>query len=108
MKKNECNEECGNIFDRMSLEILEKIFFYAPAQPHNAFSGHFGCTFHNSFAAIPRFNTFREKAMGFLPRHYVKDDTVLLKDKRVPGEIHVNVKRLSQFFWVHSGVIMEC
>ena len=45
--------------------------------------------------------------MRFLPRLYVNDYDVFPKDKRVPGEIHVNVKRPSQFLGVHSGIIME-
>ena len=44
-EENENNEECGNIFDRTPLEILEKIFFYALAQSDNTFPGHFCCTF---------------------------------------------------------------
>ena len=45
--------------------------------------------------------------MRFLPRLYVNDYDVFPKDKRVSGEIHVNVKRPSQFLGVHSGIIME-
>ena len=100
-------ENESNIFDKMPLEILEKIFVYAVAQSGNTFPGHLCCTVQSSVAAIPRFNAFREKAMGFLHRLYVNDHTVFPKDKRAPGEIHVNVKRLSQFLGVHSGIIME-
>ena len=58
-EENESNIECGNIFDKMLLEILEKIFFYALTQSDNTFPGHVCCTFQNSVAAIPRFNAFR-------------------------------------------------
>ena len=81
----------------MPLEILEKIFFHALAQSDKIFPGHVCCTFQNTVAAIPRFNASREKAMGLLARLYVNDHSVFPKDKRVPGEIHMNVKRLSQF-----------
>ena len=106
-EENESNIECGNIFNKMPLEILEKIFIYAVAQSDNTFPAHLCCTVQSSVAAIPFFNAFREKAMGFLPRLYVSDHTVFPKDKRAPGEIHVNLKRLSQFFGVHSGITME-
>ena len=53
------------------------------------------------------FQYFHKKAMGFLPRLYVNDHTVFPKEKRVPGEIHMNVKRLNQFLGVHSGIIVE-
>ena len=43
-EENESKIECGNIFDKMSLEILEKIF-YALAQSDNTFPGHVCCTF---------------------------------------------------------------
>ena len=66
-EENENNEECGNIFDRTPLEILENIFFYALAQSDNTFPGHVCCTFQNSVATIPRFNVFREKAMDSSP-----------------------------------------
>ena len=91
-EENESNIECGNIFDKVSLEILEKVFFYALAQSDNTFPGHVCYTFQNFVDAVPRFNACREKAMGFLPRLYINDHTVFPKDKRVPGEIHVNVK----------------
>lgn len=68
-EENKSNKECGNIFDRMPWEILEKIFFYTLAQSDNIFLGHFCSTFQNSVAAIPRYNIFREKALGFLPRY---------------------------------------
>ena len=106
-EENERNKKCGNIFDRMPLEILEKIFFYALAQFSNTFPGHVCCTFQNSVAVIPRISAFREKTMGFLPRLYVNDHTVFSKDKRVPAEIHVSVKKISQFLGVHNGVVME-
>ena len=106
-EENESNKKCGNIFDKMLLKIWEKIFFYALAQSDNTFPGHVCCTFLNSVAAIPRFNAFREKAMGFLPTLYGNYHTVFPKDKRVPGETHVNVKQLSKFFGVHSSV-MAC
>ena len=60
-EENESNKECGNIFDRISLEILEKIFFYALAQSDNTFPGHVCCTFQNSVASIPLFSDFREQ-----------------------------------------------
>ena len=88
----ELNEENKNFFDRMPLEILEKIFFHALAQSDKIFPGHVCCTFQNTVAAIPRFNASREKAMGLLARLYVNDHSVFPKDKRVPGEIHMNVK----------------
>ena len=66
-EENESNIECDNIFDKMPLEILEKIFFYALAQSDNTFPGHVCCIFQSSVAAIPRCNAFKEKAMGFLP-----------------------------------------
>ena len=88
----ELNEENKFFFDRMPLEILEKIFFRALVQSDKIFSGHVCCTFQNIVAAIPRFNASREKAMGLLARLYVNDHSVFPKDKRVPGEIHMNVK----------------
>ena len=107
-EENERNKKCGNIFDRMPLEILEKIFFYALAKFNNTFPGHICCTFQNSVAAIPRINALREKTIGCLPRLYVNDHTVFFpKYKRVPREIHVNVKQISWFWGVHNGVIME-
>ena len=106
-EENESNIGCGNIFDKMSLEILGKIFFYALAQSDNTFPGHVCCAFQNTAAAISRFKAFRLKAMEFLPRLYVNDHTVFPKDKRVSREIHRNVKRLSQCLGVHSGINME-
>ena len=66
-EENESNEECGNIFDRMPLEILKKSSFMHKPSPTITFPGHVCCTFQNSVAAIPHFNAFREKAMGFPP-----------------------------------------
>ena len=45
--------------------------------------------------------------MGFLPRLYVNDHTAFPNYKGVPGEIHVYVKQLSQYFRVNSGIIMK-
>ena len=63
---NKSNKECGNIFDRMPLEILEKIFFYALTQSNNTFPGHVCFTFQNSVAGIPRFNVFRHVNMSMI------------------------------------------
>ena len=42
-EENESRKKSCNIFDRMPLEILEKIFFYALVQSDNTFPGHVSC-----------------------------------------------------------------
>ena len=106
-EENESNKECGNIFDRMPLDILEKSLLLCTSLVRQYSS--WQCLLHlpKFCCCHPTFQSLERKTMGFLSRLYVNDHTVFPKDKRVPGEVHVNIKRLSQFFGVHRRVIMK-
>ena len=97
IEENESNKECGNIFDRMPLEILEKIFFYALAQSDNTFPAMFVALFKilllSSHVSMPS----EKKQWDSSPRLYVNDHIVFPKDNSVPGENHVNVKQQVNF-----------
>ena len=94
-------------FRQKAFGNIEKIFFYAQAQSDNNIS--WPCLLHFSkfCCCHPTFQCLQRKSNGIPPRLYVNDHAVFPKDKRIPGEIQVNVKRLSQFLGVHSSVIME-
>jgi len=96
-----------NALDWLPTETLEKIFYYALSQSNYSFPGHVCWTFQNTILAIPRLIAFKKKAIGFLPRIYIKRENVLPKASKDTEEIYVNVKRLTKAFGSTSGVILE-
>ena len=99
-------EETHNYLEMLPVEILEEIFFRALYQLDNTFPNHVCWTFNNAVAAIPRLtDTCIRKAIGLLPRIYLRDNNVLPKSST--KDFHVNVKRLRQSYGIHSGLIRE-
>lgn len=99
------NGEFENYFQILPIEILEKILFYALLQSDYKFPTHVCWTFQNLMEVIPRMDNFFDKAMGFLPRIYLNDESVL--GNRISHEYQMNVKSLRKSFGIHSGLIRE-